>query len=80
MKPIQAFEIEDFESDLANSLIGIQPGPLIIKGPIQALYDVFNYMARLQRRLERNRRAYNQQLINEGRIQDTIPEVPEHQR
>ncbi|MDY0076350.1 MAG: carboxypeptidase-like regulatory domain-containing protein [Bacteroidales bacterium] len=80
MKPIQAFEIEDFESELANSLIGIQPGPLIIKGPIQALYDVFNYMARLQRRLERNRRAYNEQLINEGRIQDTIPEIPEHQR
>lgn len=80
MKPIQAFEIEDFESELANSLVGIEPGPFIIKGPIQALYDLFNQMARLQRQLERNRKAYNEQLIKEGRIQDTIPEVPEHQR
>lgn len=80
MKPIQAFEIEDFESELANSLVGIKPGPFIMKGPVQILYDWFNYMARLQRRLERNRKAYNEQLIREGRIQDTIPEIPEHQR
>lgn len=80
MKPVKAYEIESFENELANSLVGIEPGPFIIKGPIQALYDMFNYMARLQRRLERNRKAYNDQLIKEGRIQDTIPEVPEHQR
>jgi len=80
MKPIQAFEIEDFEGELANSLVGIEPGPFIIKGPVQAMYDWFNYMARFQRRLERNRKAYNEELIKEGRVQDTIPEVPEHQR
>jgi len=80
MEPVKAFEIEDFTAELENSLVGVKPAPLTIKGPIQALYDLFNHMARLQRRLERNRKAYNEQLIREGRIQDTIPEIPEHRR
>ncbi|MBU1370149.1 MAG: carboxypeptidase-like regulatory domain-containing protein [Bacteroidetes bacterium] len=80
MEPVKAFEIEDFSLELENSLVGVQPAPLTIKGPIQALYDLFNHMARLQRRLERNRKAYNEQLIREGRVQDTIPEIPEHRQ
>ncbi|MDD3638114.1 MAG: carboxypeptidase-like regulatory domain-containing protein [Bacteroidales bacterium] len=80
MEPVKAFEIEDFTAELESSLVGVKPAPLTIKGPIQALYDLFNHMARLQRRLERNRKAYNEQLIREGRIQDTIPEIPEHRR
>ncbi|MDA3943155.1 MAG: carboxypeptidase-like regulatory domain-containing protein [Bacteroidetes bacterium] len=80
MEPVKAFEIEDFSLELENSLVGVQPAPLTIKGPIQALYDLFNHMARLQRRLERNRKAYNEQLIREGRIQDTIPKIPEHRQ
>jgi len=77
MKPVKAFEIRDLESELETLLEGIY-GPPIIKGPVQRLYDWFNHMARLQRQLERNRRAYNKQLIKEGRIQDTIPKIPEH--
>jgi len=80
MEPVKAFEIEDFTTELESSLVGVRPAPLTIKGPIQALYDLFNHMARLQRRLERNRKAYNEQLIREGRIQDTIPEIPAHRR
>lgn len=80
MEPVKPTTIEGFESELESSLVAIKPAPLTIKGPIQALYDLFNHMARLQRRLERNRKAYNEQLIREGRIQDTIPEVPEHRQ
>ncbi|HOI31878.1 MAG TPA: carboxypeptidase-like regulatory domain-containing protein [Bacteroidales bacterium] len=80
MEPMKAFEIEDFTAELESSLVGVKPAPLTIKGPIQALFDLFNHMARLQRRLVRNRKAYNDQLIREGRIQDTIPEIPEHRR
>ncbi|MBG0783358.1 MAG: carboxypeptidase-like regulatory domain-containing protein [Bacteroidales bacterium] len=80
MEPVKAFEIEGFTAELGSSLVGVKPAPMTIKGPIQALYDLFNHMARLQRRLERNRKAYNEQLIREGRIQDTIPEIPEHRR
>lgn len=78
MGSIKPTEVERLEEDLDNSLVGIRPAPLTIKGPIQALYDFFNEMARLQRKLERNRAAYNEQLIKEGRAQDTIPPLPPH--
>lgn len=78
MESIKPTEVERLDEDLDNSLVGIRPAPLTIKGPIQALYDFFNEMARLQRRLERNRAAYNAQLIKEGREQDTIPLIPPH--
>jgi hypothetical protein len=35
-------------------------------------------MARLQRRMEHNRQLYNEQLILEGKIEDTIPALPQH--
>jgi len=61
-----------------NPLDFIQPGPYTIGGPIQALYNVFNRSARLQRKLIRNRREYNEIMIQMGRINDTIPAIPEH--
>ncbi len=48
--------------------------------PIQALYDMFNRSARLQRKLIKNRREYNKIMIQMGRPQDTIPAIPEHMR
>lgn len=52
--------------------------PLTIKGPIQALYDQFNHLARLQRKLVRNREQYNELMRRMGRHSDTIPAMPEH--
>lgn len=53
-----------------------EPAP--IGGPIQALYNVFNRNARLQRKLVKNRKNYNQIMMMMGRPQDTIPATPEH--
>lgn len=78
MTTIKPTELERLNEELETSLMYVRPAPFTIKGPIQALYDVFNDMARLQRRLERNRKWYNKQMIREGRIQDTIPEKPDH--
>lgn len=49
-----------------------------IPGPIQALYNRFNKNERLERKLVRNRQEYNKRMIQMGRIQDTIPAIPEH--
>lgn len=61
-----------------NPLDYLQPGPYTIGGPIQALYNMFNRSARLQRKLIRNRKEYNEIMIQMGRINDTIPAIPEH--
>lgn len=53
-----------------------EPAP--IGGPIQALYNVFNRNARLQRKLVKNRKNYNEIMMMMGRPQDTIPATPEH--
>lgn len=53
-----------------------QPAP--IGGPIQALYNVFNRNARLQRKLVKNRKKYNEIMMMMGRPHDTIPATPEH--
>ncbi len=53
-------------------------GSISFKGPIQALYDVFNRSARLQRKLISNRREYNRIMTQMGRLQDTVPAIPEH--
>lgn len=52
--------------------------PATFGGPIQALYDQFNHVARLQRKLVRNREQYNDLMRKMGRNQDTIPAMPEH--
>ncbi len=48
--------------------------------PIQALYDLFNKRAVLQRRLIRDRKIYNRNMIKLGRPQDTIPTKPDYLR
>ncbi|HMM12382.1 MAG TPA: hypothetical protein PKE03_09850 [Bacteroidales bacterium] len=78
MPSIKPVNLESINEELKDILLYVQPAPMTIKGPIQTLYDLFNDMARLQRRLERNRRAYNQQLIREGRYDELIPDEPEH--
>ncbi len=50
------------------------------EGPVQALYDLFNAKAVLQRQLIRNRRQYNRNMIKLGKIQDTIPTIPDYMR
>lgn len=61
-----------------NPLDYIQPAPYSIIHPIQSLYNMFNRSARLQRKLIRNRKEYNEIMIQMGRINDTIPAIPEH--
>ncbi len=77
MKPL---DLKQFYPDLdANPLLYYNPPhALVIKGPIQALYDAFNKTARLERKLIKNRKEYNQLMINLGRAKDTIPSIPEH--
>ncbi len=79
MKPMN---LEQFYPDMdANPLLYRNPPTaLVIKGPIQALYDIFNKNARLQRKLIRHRKEYNRLMINLGREKDTIPSIPEHMR
>jgi len=48
--------------------------------PIQSMYNIFNPQAVLQRKLIRNRRAYNKNMIKLGRPQDTIPSTPGYMR
>jgi hypothetical protein len=54
----------------------LRPAP--IGGPIQALYNVFNRNARLQKKLIKNRKEYNKIMVQMGRPNDTIPPKPEH--
>ena len=76
MKPI---DLSQFFPDWEGTeLLYMEPQTLSFKGPIQALYDVFNHSARLQRKLIKNRQDYNQIMIQMGRYQDTIPAIPEH--
>ncbi len=80
MQPLKPVKLDNIQDDLKDILLYMDPAPMTIKGPIQALYDIFNDAARLQRRLQRNRRVYNEQLIKEGRYDELIPEEPEHER
>jgi len=78
MKPIKPVNLDRINDELLQSLMEVRPMPLMFKGPIQTLYDMFNQMARLQRHIEHNRRVYNEELIKAGKIQDTIPALPPH--
>jgi len=76
MKPLN---LDQFYPDWEGTeLLYKQPTPMGFKGPVQALYDWLNRSARLQRKLIRDRREYNQLMIQMGRPQDTIPAIPEH--
>ncbi len=78
MKPLKPVNLESMESELQTSLEEVRSFPASASGPVQALYNHFNEMARLQRRMEHNRQLYNEQLILEGKIEDTIPALPQH--
>ena len=76
MKPI---DLTQFYPDWTGTgLLYKQPGPASFKGPIQALYDVFNRSARLQRKLINNRKEYNKVMNQMGRSTETISIIPEH--
>jgi hypothetical protein len=77
MKPL---DLSQFYPDMdADPLKYVEPThALTVKGPIQALYDIFNKRARLRRKLIKNREEYNRLMINLGREKDTIPSIPEH--
>ena len=72
----------DVSKDLErNPLLYKEPNTgFTTEGPVQALYDLFNAKAVLQRQLIRNRRQYNRNMIKLGKIQDTIPTIPDYMR
>jgi len=75
MKPIDFdFSRLDFEENL---MLALPPGQVGIS-PVQAIYNRFNKDERLKRQLLKNRKKYNQLMIDMGRPQDTIPAKPEH--
>jgi len=77
MKPAPYYDLKK-ELD-QNPLLYKEPNQAFtVGGPIQALYNWLNKKAVLQRKLIRNRRAYNQKMIDLGRPQDTIPSKPEY--
>jgi hypothetical protein len=78
MKPLKPVNLESMDNELETSLEEIRNYPASFGGPVQAFYDYFNDMARLRRRMEHNRKLYNEQLILEGKIDDTIPALPLH--
>lgn len=78
MKPLKPVNLESIDRELETSLEEVRTYPASASGPVQAFYNYFNEMARLQRRMEHNRLLYNEQLILEGKFDDTIPALPEH--
>ena len=75
MKPLDFdFSRVDFEENL---MLALPPGSNGLS-PIQALYNRFSKDERLRRQLLKNRKKYNQLMIDMGRPQDTIPAIPEH--
>ncbi|MFK5856028.1 MAG: hypothetical protein QM503_07850 [Bacteroidota bacterium] len=76
---MQPIDLSQFYPDWTGTeLLYLEPHPMSFKGPIQALYDAFNQSARLQRKLIKNRKEYNQIMYMMGRYLDTIPAKPEH--
>ncbi len=61
-----------------TELLYLSAAPTGFSGPVSALYNVFNRNAVLQRRLIKNRKKYNDIMIELGRPEDTIPTKPEH--
>ena len=76
---MQPIDLSQFYPDWdGTELLYLEPHPMSFKGPIQALYDAFNQSARLQRKLVKNRKEYNEIMYMMGRYLDTIPAKPEH--
>jgi len=79
MEPMDLGNFYDITDGIYKEL-QFNPAYKGIKGPIQALYDRFNKNERLERKLIKNRQDYNELMLKMGRIQDTIPAIPEHMR
>lgn len=78
---MEPLELDNFYPEWTGTgLLYRNSEPAPIGGPIQALYNVFNRNARLQRKLVKNRKNYNKIMMMMGRPQDTIPAIPEHMR
>jgi len=76
---MQPMDLGQFYPDWTGTeLLYKSARPASFKGPVQALYDVFNRSARLQRKLIRNRKEYNKIMNQMGRSSETIPVKPEH--
>ncbi len=76
---MQPVDLSQFYPDWTGTeILYMDPRPMSFKGPIQALYDVFNRSARLQRKLISNRKDYNKVMRQMGRFDDTISAKPEH--
>jgi len=76
---MEPLNLDNFYPDWEGTgLLYKDPTPLTFKGPIQALYDVFNQSAKLRRKLIKNRREYNKLMMQMGRPNDTIPAYPEY--
>ncbi|MBN2616049.1 MAG: hypothetical protein JXR71_10195 [Bacteroidales bacterium] len=80
MKPQdRPFNVVDYMKE--HPLLYLQPSSgTSMTGPVQLLYNLLNSEAVLQRQLIRNRRRYNKNMIKLGRIQDTIPAIPDYMR
>lgn len=80
MKPKdRPYNIVDYRND--NPLLYLKPNTGVsVGGPVQLLYDLFNAKAVMQRKLVRNRKRYNRNMIRLGKIQDTIPAIPDYMR
>lgn len=78
---MEPLDLSQFYPDWEDTELLYRPvTPTPISGPIQGLYNLLNKDARLQRKLVKNRKQYNQLMIQMGRPQDTIPVSPEHRR
>lgn len=78
---MQPIDLSQFYPDWEGTeLLYLEPHPMSFKGPIQALYDAFNQSARLQRKLVKNRKEYNELMNQMGRYLDTVPAIPEHRQ
>jgi len=79
-KPVPR-EIQRLNEELAGMKSGRKHNPYldvancgIVASPIQYLYDKFNYSARRQAKLLRNRRMFNDILREQGRTDELLPD------
>lgn len=71
-------ELKRLNEDLDELWLSRAPAgngmPTITASPIQFLYDKYNRSARLQAKLKRNRRMYNEVLREQGRTDELLPD------
>lgn len=78
---MEPLDISQFYPDWEGTELLYRPTtPTPIGGPIQGLYNLLNRDARLQRKLVKNRKQYNEIMMQMGRPEDTIPAKPEHRQ